>query len=276
MKSDDLEDNPMDHCNSNYLHEHHDGPTSSLNKGDGKMILEQERFLPIANISRIMKRVIPETGKLSKEAKECIQECVTEFLLFITSEASEKCLQEKRKTITGEDLLTAFQTLGFDDYLDPLKEFLQKYREANKLEKPKIEFSEEGHQEPETVSANSLNNHNQVRTNLLLPQTPQNDTIMHNEMTSITIEQPRNAPTTLQSMQMFVDPSTGQHYITVQNPNGTQTLLPVQLTANADTAKTIVGSSSSAQIVQQNSSSISDSTGTGSHCVATYYTTDMR
>jgi len=28
-----------------------------------------------------MKRVIPPEGKLSKEAKECIQECITEFLL---------------------------------------------------------------------------------------------------------------------------------------------------------------------------------------------------
>jgi len=38
-----------------------------------------------------MKRMIPSEGKLSKEAKECMQECVTEFLLFITSEASERC-----------------------------------------------------------------------------------------------------------------------------------------------------------------------------------------
>lgn len=37
-----------------------------------------------------MKRVIPQ-GKLSKEAKECMQECITEFLQFITSEASDKC-----------------------------------------------------------------------------------------------------------------------------------------------------------------------------------------
>lgn len=38
-----------------------------------------------------MKSVIPREGKLSKEAKECVQECISEFLLVITSEASEKC-----------------------------------------------------------------------------------------------------------------------------------------------------------------------------------------
>lgn len=45
--------------------------------------------------------------------------------------------KEKRKTITGEDLIVAFQTLGFDDYVDPLREFLTKYREANKVQSNK-------------------------------------------------------------------------------------------------------------------------------------------
>lgn len=47
---------------------------------------EQDRYLPIANISRIMKRSIPQTAKISKDAKECVQECVSEFIAFITSE----------------------------------------------------------------------------------------------------------------------------------------------------------------------------------------------
>uniref|UniRef100_A0A915LXC9 Transcription factor CBF/NF-Y/archaeal histone domain-containing protein n=1 Tax=Meloidogyne javanica TaxID=6303 RepID=A0A915LXC9_MELJA len=64
---------------------------ASSSNTNGGIILEQDRFLPIANITRVMKRVIPPEGKLSKEAKECIQECITEFLLFITSEASERC-----------------------------------------------------------------------------------------------------------------------------------------------------------------------------------------
>ena len=39
------------------------------------------------------------TAKISKEAKETMQECVTEFLLFVTSEASEICSNAKRSTI---------------------------------------------------------------------------------------------------------------------------------------------------------------------------------
>ncbi|KAF5285684.1 hypothetical protein FQR65_LT13069 [Abscondita terminalis] len=101
----------------------------------GTPLREQDRFLPIANVAKIMKRAIPETGKIAKDARECVQECVSEFISFITSEASDRCHMEKRKTINGEDVLYAMSTLGFDNYVEPLKIYLQKYREAAKTEK---------------------------------------------------------------------------------------------------------------------------------------------
>ena len=91
---------------------------------------EQDRFLPIANISRIMKRALPSNGKISKEAKECIQECVSEFISFVTSEACEKCLGERRKTISGDDIMCAMTTLGFERYVELLRTYLVRYREA--------------------------------------------------------------------------------------------------------------------------------------------------
>ncbi|KAL7128953.1 hypothetical protein ABFS83_13G029900 [Erythranthe nasuta] len=90
---------------------------------------EQDRFLPIANVSRIMKKALPANAKISKDAKETVQECVSEFISFVTGEASDKCQREKRKTINGDDLLWAMTTLGFEDYVDPLKVYLAKYRE---------------------------------------------------------------------------------------------------------------------------------------------------
>ena len=71
-------------------------------------------------------------GKIAKDARECVQECVSEFISFITSEASDRCQAEKRKTINGEDILFAMSTLGFDNYVEPLKVYLQKYREHMK------------------------------------------------------------------------------------------------------------------------------------------------
>ncbi|KIM35853.1 hypothetical protein M413DRAFT_449583 [Hebeloma cylindrosporum] len=91
---------------------------------------EQDRFLPIANVSRIMKASVPPTAKIAKDAKECVQECVSEFISFITSEAAEKCQMEKRKTIGGEDILYAMGMLGFENYEQTLKIHLAKLRQT--------------------------------------------------------------------------------------------------------------------------------------------------
>ncbi|OAL64394.1 nuclear transcription factor Y subunit B-7 [Trichophyton rubrum] len=107
--------------------EHHDIQT----QGQGEFeVKEQDRWLPIANVARIMKTALPENAKIAKEAKECMQECVSEFISFITSEASEKCQGEKRKTVNGEDILFAMTSLGFENYAEALKIYLTKYRET--------------------------------------------------------------------------------------------------------------------------------------------------
>jgi histone H3/H4 len=90
-------------------------------------------MMQIANVSRIMKASVPPTAKIAKDAKECVQECVSEFISFITSEAAERCLSEKRKTIGGEDILYAMGTLGFDNYAETLKIHLAKLRQASLL-----------------------------------------------------------------------------------------------------------------------------------------------
>ena len=43
-------------------------------------------FAPVA---RIMKTALPDNAKIAKEAKECMQECVSEFISFITSEGMQ-------------------------------------------------------------------------------------------------------------------------------------------------------------------------------------------
>jgi len=101
-------------------------------------------FAPVA---RIMKGSVPDNAKIAKEAKECMQECVSEFISFITSEgqsdltpslvtsnsttAAEKCAQEKRKTVNGEDILFAMTSLGFENYAEALKIYLARYREVS-------------------------------------------------------------------------------------------------------------------------------------------------
>ncbi|KAJ7542748.1 hypothetical protein O6H91_09G010700 [Diphasiastrum complanatum] len=110
---------------------------------ESSSLREQDRLLPIANVGRIMKKALPANAKISKDAKETVQECVSEFISFITGEASDKCQREKRKTINGDDLLWAMSTLGFEDYVEPLKVYLQRYRE---LEGEKVSMAKQGDQ----------------------------------------------------------------------------------------------------------------------------------
>ena len=101
---------------------------------------EQDRWLPIANVARLMKNTLPTTAKVSKDAKECMQECVSEFISFVTSEASDRCLMEKRKTINGEDVLYSLHTLGFENYAEVLKIYLAKYRQQQALKQERGEI----------------------------------------------------------------------------------------------------------------------------------------
>ena len=61
-----------------------DSPRASGAKGhDSTSDANIRNFAPVA---RIMKTALPENAKIAKEAKECMQECVSEFISFITSE----------------------------------------------------------------------------------------------------------------------------------------------------------------------------------------------
>ncbi|XP_031286321.1 nuclear transcription factor Y subunit B-9-like [Pistacia vera] len=94
------------------------------------VIREQDQYMPIANVIRIMRRILPPHAKISDDAKETVQECVSEYISFITGEANERCHREQRKTITAEDVIWAMGKLGFDNYVEPLTLFLSRYRES--------------------------------------------------------------------------------------------------------------------------------------------------
>ncbi|XP_065174087.1 nuclear transcription factor Y subunit beta isoform X1 [Atheta coriaria] len=154
--------------------------TDDSNHEDHKLgvpLREQDRFLPIANVAKIMKRAIPETGKVSstnkiaKDARECVQECVSEFISFITSEASERCHTEKRKTINGEDILFAMQALGFDNYVEPLKLYLQKFRDASKTDKTLSS--------PDMAYEEIDESFNQTITGTLMPDSANGETVIY-------------------------------------------------------------------------------------------------
>lgn len=113
--------------------QNHSRASDSSTSRDGYSGTGQDNLLPIANVGRIMKDALPPEAKISKRAKETIQECATEFVGFVTGEASERCRRERRKTINGDDICHAMRSLGLDHYADAMRRYLQRYRESEEL-----------------------------------------------------------------------------------------------------------------------------------------------
>lgn len=67
-------------------------PSSS--KGSSSNRDSDANIRNFAPVARIMKSALPENAKIAKEAKECMQECVSEFISFITSEGEFLCLRD--------------------------------------------------------------------------------------------------------------------------------------------------------------------------------------
>ncbi|CDR40522.1 CYFA0S05e01376g1_1 [Cyberlindnera fabianii] len=190
---------------------------------------EQDRWLPIANVARLMKNTLPTTAKVSKDAKECMQECVSEFISFITSEASDKCLSEKRKTINGEDILFAMSSLGFENYSEVLKIYLAKYREQQALKQERGE-AKRGRKQS-TNSNNPLNiyeQHQQLQREITnIPLNDENeidmqDHLSHDIMDDMKVEEDQilNLP----DGDVDVDVGSDDNHNSMENGDGGRAL----------------------------------------------------
>ncbi|XP_027341169.1 nuclear transcription factor Y subunit B-8-like [Abrus precatorius] len=104
-------------------------PINSSNHGLVPNLVATKVNMPISNVTKIMRQILPINAKISESAKEMIQQCVTKYIAFVTKKAKERCQSDYRKIMNVEDLLWALEELGFDDYVGPLTVFLQRYRE---------------------------------------------------------------------------------------------------------------------------------------------------
>ncbi|KAK7264615.1 hypothetical protein RJT34_32224 [Clitoria ternatea] len=138
------------------------GGSSSSNVDINGGIKEQDRLLPIANVGRIMKQILPPNAKISKESKETMQECVSEFISFVTSEASEKCRKERRKTVNGDDICWALGSLGFDDYAEPMRRYLHRYRELEVDRTTATNQDHRGNNSPQEIIRDHDHHHHQL------------------------------------------------------------------------------------------------------------------
>ena len=76
-----------------------------------------------------MRHGSPPNSTITGDAKEAVDNCLVEFCAVLIAAAVEECRQDKRTTVTGDDLILALANLGFEDYVRPLALYLRRYRE---------------------------------------------------------------------------------------------------------------------------------------------------
>nr|GMD93366.1 nuclear transcription factor Y subunit B-9-like [Ipomoea batatas] len=74
-----------------------------------------------------MRETIPRSARIADEAKETVQKCVTEFIHYVTAKANERAKQERRKTVTTDDLIWAMRALDLGSYAQELTDFITDY-----------------------------------------------------------------------------------------------------------------------------------------------------
>ena len=111
-----------------------------------------DRQMPIANIANIMKDAMPPNAKISREAKELMGKCASEFIAIITCRAKDICECEARKTVTGEDLIRAMEDLDLPYYSEIMKILLEKFKEDSSAECKMAKYIPFGYQEEKNIN----------------------------------------------------------------------------------------------------------------------------
>lgn len=81
--------------------------------------------LPNASVAKIIKEAIPENINLSKDAKTALARAAAVFVLYVSTHASQEAKKAHRKTMIGQDVIDALENLEFDEFIEPLNEFLR-------------------------------------------------------------------------------------------------------------------------------------------------------
>ena len=70
--------------------------------------------MPIACVAKIMANELADVGyaKISNDAKRLVQECATEFICFIMSEANSQAREAGRTSVSGQQMIDACESMG--------------------------------------------------------------------------------------------------------------------------------------------------------------------
>ncbi|KAI8866252.1 histone-fold-containing protein [Ramicandelaber brevisporus] len=96
---------------------------------------DDELTLPRSTVARMVQEYMPSDLTCTKEAKDLIGECCTEFIHLLATQATEQCEKSSKKTITADHVLDALKALGYESYLPALNDVLEEHKGEEQREK---------------------------------------------------------------------------------------------------------------------------------------------
>ncbi|GJD10131.1 Endoplasmic reticulum metallopeptidase 1 [Galdieria sulphuraria] len=95
-------------------------------------------WLPSSVVKRIIKNSLERYHRQVPIEKDALLACSassTVWITYLTAIATEVMKERKRSTLSVEDIFTALVEVDFGDFVDPLKQFLQEYKEQQSRKK---------------------------------------------------------------------------------------------------------------------------------------------
>ncbi|SCV04480.1 LAME_0H18778g1_1 [Lachancea meyersii CBS 8951] len=114
---------------------------------------EQEDIsLPKATVQKIISEVLESDLTFSKEAREIIIESGIEFIMILSSMASEMADKEAKKTIAPDHVIKALEELEYHEFIPYLEQILVEHRETQRIkERRDAKFKKSGLSEEELL-----------------------------------------------------------------------------------------------------------------------------
>nr|ACO11976.1 DNA polymerase epsilon subunit 3 [Lepeophtheirus salmonis] len=91
--------------------------------------------LPTSVVTKIIKESLPSHVKVSKEANVAIAKAASVFVLYATSCSNNAAMKTNRKTIHGNDVISAMGDMEFDKFARPLENSLENWKKSQQKKK---------------------------------------------------------------------------------------------------------------------------------------------
>lgn len=153
---------------------------------------------------------------MAKETRELIGDCCVEFIHLLASEATEICDKETRKTITGDHVISALKTLGFESYIPAVLESLGEHNKAAKDREKKSFRLEDSGLTPEELLKSQEELFARARQRLQQVDQPPPSAITSpvlDQQQQPTIDLPSQLPTQLNPSSTFTKPPLSKQSI---------------------------------------------------------------